>query len=79
MSKSIQAIYEAGRLRPLEPLSLNEGDQVRLELTLVPVDAAKKLSALDSLLDSCDEMTEQEWEVFDEASARRPFFRERSV
>ncbi len=68
MSKSIEAVYEGGRLRPLESLSLSEGDRVRLELKLVPGDAEAKLAALDSLLDSCAEMTDRQWEVFEEAS-----------
>ncbi len=72
MSKQIEAIYEEGRLRPLEPLALSEGDHVRLVLKLVPGDADEKLAALDSLLDACAEMTEQQWEVFEDASARRP-------
>ncbi len=71
----IEAVYEEGRLRPLKPLPLSEGDHVRLELRLVPGDAEAKLAALDSLLDACAEMTEQQWEVFEQASARRPFFR----
>ncbi len=39
MHKPVKAVYEKGRLRPLEPVSLNEGDHVCLELKLVP-DAA---------------------------------------
>ncbi len=75
MSKRIEAVYEEGRLRPLEPLALSEGDHVRLDLRLVPGDADEKLAALDNLLDACAEMTEQQWEVLEDASARRPFFR----
>ncbi len=41
MSKPVEAVYEEGRLRPLEPVALNEGDHVRLELELVPDDAGE--------------------------------------
>ncbi len=47
MSKPIEAVYEEGRLRPLEPVPLNEGDHVRLELKLVPDNAGENLAALE--------------------------------
>ena len=34
MSKQIQAIYERGVIRPLEPVSLNEGEE--LDVVLLP-------------------------------------------
>lgn len=71
MSKTIQAIYEEGRLRPLEPLHLQEGDRVCLDLSPVPPGVAK----LRALVESCAELTEEQWATFEEASARRRFFR----
>jgi len=37
MTKPIEAVYEKGRLRLLEPVSLKEGDHVRLHLKLIRV------------------------------------------
>jgi len=72
MSKPIEAVYERGRLRTLGSLSLSEGDYVLLKLRLVSGDAEAKLAAFNSLLDACAGMSEQRWEIFTEASVRRP-------
>lgn len=78
MSQAIEAVYENGCLRPLKSLALNEGDRVRFRLESSSNEIETTLEVLDDLLDSCEELTQQQWETFDEASARRPLFQERS-
>ena len=34
------------------------------------------LEAWRDTIEACSEMTEEQWEIFDEATQRRPFFRE---
>jgi predicted DNA-binding antitoxin AbrB/MazE fold protein len=75
MTRMMEAVYEKGSLRPLEVVNLREGDHVWIQL--LPADRAivSKLAALDDVAKSGDEMTEEQWKIFEEASARRPFFR----
>lgn len=75
MGQVIEAIYERGRLRPLEPLPLSDGDRVRVEVEVKSQEIQAKLDALDSLLTACAELTDEQWTTFDEATQRRPFFR----
>lgn len=75
MSQVVEAVYEGGRLRPLQPLHLNEGDHVRLEVEVPQRDDLAKLEALDSVLSACSEMTDEQWKIFNETTERRPFFR----
>jgi len=75
MSRSIEAIYERGSLRPLEDLPLEEGTHVKLLWEVVPA-IESKLDALNDLVGACAKMTDEQWRTFEEASARRtPFFR----
>lgn len=43
MTKSIQAVYEKGVLRPLEPLHLTENERVRLTIANGTEDAGEEL------------------------------------
>ena len=79
MSKIIEAIYERGVFRPLEPVSLPEGEHV--QVTIPEPDAAKqrRLAALDAFDGACVELTEEQWWLFDEAVERRPWFGNRPL
>ncbi len=71
----VEAVFEQGRLRPLRPLPLKDGDHVHLRLEW-PSKAAETLTALEDLLDSCANLSKDQWTTFEEATERRPFFRE---
>ncbi len=75
MGQVIEAIYESGRLRPLDPLPLSDGDRVRVEVEVKSQDTQAKLDALDGLWKACSELTDEQWTTFDEATQRRSFFR----
>lgn len=78
MHRTIEAIYEEdGRLRPLSPLRLIKRDQVRIDFEETPSDsdARQTLRALDDLLEACSELSPEQWDLFDEATRRGPFFR----
>lgn len=47
MTKPIEAVYEKGRLRLLEPVPLNEGDHVHLQLKLIPDASGESLAGLE--------------------------------
>ena len=72
MSIIIEAIYDRGVFRPLEPVSLPEGEHA--QVTISEPDAAKqrRLAALDAFDAACAELTEEQWRLFDEAIERRP-------
>ncbi len=75
MSKLLQAVYEKGSLKPLESVDLVDGDRVWIKLVPAGKEVSAKLTALDELVESCDELTADQWRTFEEASARRPLFR----
>ncbi len=75
MSRLVRAIYEQGSLKPLESMDLAEGDRVWIKLVPASEQVSAKLTALDELVESCDELTADQWRAFEEASARRPLFR----
>jgi predicted DNA-binding antitoxin AbrB/MazE fold protein len=66
---AIEAVFEKGCFRPLMPLPLEEGVQVRLRLELSR--SEDTLAALDDLVAACSELYEEQWRTFDEATARR--------
>lgn len=72
MTKNLNAVYEDGVLRLMEPLGLENGAPVRVRIETVEPNEA--LEALDALVDSCREMSDEQWRTFEEASARRPLF-----
>ncbi len=75
MSKLMKAVYEKGSLKPLESVDLADGDRVWIKLVPASEEVSAKLTALDDLVESCDELTADQWRAFEEASARRPLFR----
>lgn len=79
MSKMIEAVYENGVFRPLEPVMLPEGEHVRVSLPEVAAEIQRRLAALDAFDTTCDDLTEEQWRLYGEAVQRRPWFGKRQV
>ena len=79
MSKVIEAVYENGVFRPLEPVLLPEGEHVHVTVPDLPAARQRRLAALDAFEAACTELTEEQWRLFDEAAQRRPWFGNRSL
>src|SRR3990170_8930400 len=63
MSKMIEAVYENGVFRPLEPVMLPEGEHVRVSLPEVAAEIQRRLAALDAFDTTCDDLTERQWRL----------------
>ena len=74
MSKTIEAVYEKGVFRPLEPVMLPEGERVRVSMPELSAEVQQRLATLDDFEATLEDMTEEQWEKFDEAVQRRPWF-----
>jgi predicted DNA-binding antitoxin AbrB/MazE fold protein len=74
MSKVINAVYTNGVFRPLEPVVLPEGEPVQVFVPERPPIPPERLAALDAFDTTCEELTEEQWRVFEEAARRRPWF-----
>jgi predicted DNA-binding antitoxin AbrB/MazE fold protein len=74
MSKIVEAVYENGVFRPLEPVALVEGEHVRVHLPEFAPNLNERLAALDAFEQASEDLTEEPWELFDEAVRRRPWF-----
>ena len=74
MSKIVEAVYENGIFRPLEPVALVDGDHVQVHLPELTSTPPERLAALDAFEQECEELTEAQWQVFDDAVERRPWF-----
>ena len=74
MSKTIEAVYEHGVFRPLEAVTLPEGEHVQVTLPEISAETQKRLAALDAFEASMEDLTEEQWKRFDEAAQRRPWF-----
>jgi len=79
MSKTIDAIYEKGVFRPLEPVTLPEGKQVQVTVPETTPEVQRRLAALDAFHASFEDLTEEQWRRFDEAVQRRPWFGDRKL
>jgi predicted DNA-binding antitoxin AbrB/MazE fold protein len=79
MNKTIEAIYENGVFRPVEPVRLPEGERVRVTLPDLPDEIQRKLKALKELDAAFSDMTEEEWKTLDDAVKRRPWFGGREI
>lgn len=78
MSKVITAVYSNGVFRPLEPVVLLEGEHVQIHLPEGPPTQQARLAALEAFDAMREELTEEQWRVFEEAVQRRPWFGGRS-
>ena len=74
MSKIIEAVYENGVFRPLEPVVLPEGEHVQVRVPEGPPIQHERLAALEALEAISEELTKEQWNVFVEAVQRRPWF-----
>jgi predicted DNA-binding antitoxin AbrB/MazE fold protein len=72
MSKVIEAVYENGVFRPLEPVLLPEGKHVHVTVPDLPAARQQRLAALNEFEAVCTELTKAQWRRFDEAVQRRP-------
>lgn len=79
MNKTIEAVYENGVFRPLETVTLPEGAHVQVSLPEVSAEIQKRLAALDAFEASMEDLTEEQWNRFDEAAQRRPWFGNRDL
>jgi predicted DNA-binding antitoxin AbrB/MazE fold protein len=74
MSKVIEAVYEKGVFRPLEPVGLPEGAHVQIRVPEPSPPHPERLAALEAFDARGEELTEEQWRVFEEAVQRRPWF-----
>ncbi len=74
MSNIVEAVYENGVFRPLEPVALVEGEHVRVHVPVLMPNQQERLAALDAFEQESADLTEAQWHVFDEAVERRPWF-----
>jgi predicted DNA-binding antitoxin AbrB/MazE fold protein len=74
MSKVIKAVYTNGVFRPLEPVVLPEGEPVQVHVPEKVPTSDERLAALDAFDAVHEELTEEQWRMFEEAAQRRSWF-----
>lgn len=74
MSRMIEAVYENGVFRPLEAVTLPEGEHVQVAVPEVTEEIRRRLAALDAFEAALEDLTEDQWRRFDEATQRHPWF-----
>jgi len=74
MSKVIKAVYTNGVFRPLEPVVLPEGEPVQVYVPEKFPTSDERLAALDAFDAVHEELSEEQWHVFEDAAQRRPWF-----
>lgn len=74
MSKIITAVYTNGVFRPLEPVALAEGEPVQVHVPERSPSRQERLAALEAFDAAFEELTEEQWRMFEEAARRRPWF-----
>jgi predicted DNA-binding antitoxin AbrB/MazE fold protein len=74
MSKVIRAVYTDGVFRPLEPVVLPEGEPVQVYVPEKFPTSEERLAALDAFDAVHEELSEEQWGVFEDAAQRRPWF-----
>ena len=79
MEKTIEAVYEKGVFRPLEPVTLPEGEHVRVTVPEMPPEVQRRLAALDAFEALYFDLTAEQWRLFEEAVQRRRWFGDRPV
>ncbi len=77
MSMVIEAVYESGVFRPLEPVPLPEGEHVQVRVMDKGAGKQERLAAIEDFEATREELTEEQWHVFDDAVQRRPWFKGR--
>ena len=66
-----------GVFRPLEPVVLPEGEHVQVRVPEGPPIQHERLAALEAFEAMGEELSKEQWDVFEEAVQRRPWFPER--
>ena len=79
MSKTIEAVYENGVFRPLELVTLPEGKHVCATISEVTTEIQRRLAVLDAFDAVGEDLTEEQWRLFEEAVQRRPWFGNRQL
>lgn len=79
MTQTIEAIYENGVFRPLEPVTLPEGEHVQITVPEITAEVQQRLEALETFEAEFEDLTEEQWKLFDEAVEKRPFFGDREL
>ena len=79
MSRTIEAVYENGMFRPLEPVTLLQGEPVQVTVPEMTAEIQHRLAALDAFETEFEDLTEDQWRLFDEAIERRPWFGDREI
>ena len=79
MSRTIEAVYENGVFKPLEAVPLSEGEHVQVTLPELSQEVQHRLAALDAFESSMEQLTEEQWQRFDEAVQRHPWFGNRDL
>jgi predicted DNA-binding antitoxin AbrB/MazE fold protein len=74
MRKMVEAIYENGVFRPLEPVVLEEGEHVHVQLPELTATQQERLAALDAFEHESEDLTDEQWDIFYEAVKRHPWF-----
>jgi predicted DNA-binding antitoxin AbrB/MazE fold protein len=65
--------------RPLEPVVLPEGEPVQVYVPEKLPSSQERLAALDAFDVMREELTEEQWHVFEDAAHRRPWFGGRQI
>ena len=77
--QKIEAIYENGVFRPLKPVTLPEGEHVQITVPEMPDEIQQRLDALDTFDTEFDDLTEEQWKLFDDAVEKRLSFGDREL
>lgn len=72
MAKTIEAVYENGVFRPLEPLQLEEGQRVQVYVPYVPrkVTPEQIEQEIREIHEASAELTDEDWKEIEEAWRR---------
>ena len=74
MTKTIDAIYEDGVLKPLEPINLKEHTRVRLILEVEEQRRKKAEEILALVRKSCEGLSEEELSIMENARLSKTLF-----
>lgn len=74
MGRVLTAVYEKGVFRPLQPVNLEEGARVELQIESVSPGGA---SPWREFLDNLEPLTDEQFEILKREAQRRPLFGER--
>ena len=79
MGKTIEAIYEDGVLRPVEPVELGEGERVQVTIEDLAPEIRRRMVAVEAFESEFEDLSEEQWKEFEQAVQRRPLFGRRKL